>query len=262
MSPSKNSELCPHSTRLATPRHAMYALSHGDPVLVHSIENKPGMNGLFGTTVCQCVDQKNPVQMRWKVRFEDGTVCRLQPKNLKLRMPVPKLLEMFRAAMMYNMEPKVRDLMAKAHMHETSTKDAGMALRIAFMAICELMRFPDGRAFSLMWCDTVPNITAPHTVANANEVEIKCLYTPRIFEQLAEEFDKIANMHDPKLKLSPGRWMFPTSVCRAYTFVDREPSEDDVSPKISAVMNIVRGILADVDSGNAGSGAKVRVVNI
>lgn len=262
MFPSKNSELCPHSTRLATPRHAMYALSHGDPVLVHSIENKPGMNGLFGTTVCQCVDGKNPLQMRWKVRFEDGTVCRLQPKNLKLRLPVPTLLEMFRGAMMYNKEPNVRNLMAKAHMRETSTKDASMALRKAFMAFCECVRLPDGRAFSLMWCDTVPDITAPHTVANAKDVEIKCLYTADIFEQLAGEFDKIANMHDPELKLSPGRWMFPTNICRTYTFVDRISSEEDVSSKVSAVMNIVQGILADVDSGNAGSGAKVRVVNI
>lgn len=227
----------------------MYALSHGDPVLVHSIKDKPDRNGLFGIAMGQCPDQANPHHLRWKVRIEDGSVYRLQPKNLKLRLPVPLLLESFRAAMMYDMEQKVRDLMAKAHMRETSTKDAIMALRIVFMAICEFVRLPNGRAFPLMWCDTVPNITAPHTVANASDVEIKCLYSAPIFEQLAGEFDKIANMHSPELKLSPGRWMFPTTICRTYTFVDRASSEEEVTPVVSATMNIVRGILVNIDSG-------------
>lgn len=241
----------------------MYALSNGDPVMVHGINNKPDMNGLFGLAIGQRVDQTDPNMLRWKVRFEDGTVCCLQPKNLKLRMPVPMLLARFRVAMLYDIEQVVRDLLAKAHMRETTWTDAKMALRTAFMAICEFVNLPDGRRFPLMWCDTVPNFTRPHTVSNAHDVEIQCLYTASIFEQLAGEFDRIVNMQSPELKLSPGNWMFPTNICRTYTFADDDvSSEDDVSPNVSASINILKGILADMDAGIEASGAKVRVVKL
>lgn len=240
----------------------MYALSLGDPVMVHAIKDKPDMNGLFGTVVGQRADMTNENLLRWKVQFEDGTVCCLQPKNLKLRMPVPVLLARFRVAILYDIEQNVRDLLAKAHMRETTIRDAKMALRTAFMAICEFVSMPDGRRFPLMWCDTVPNITASHTVSNANDVEIQCLYTASIFEQLAGEFDRIVNMQSPELKLSPGNWMFPTNVCRTYTFADRMSSENDVSPNVSATINILKGILADMNAGNEASGAKVRMVNL
>jgi molecular chaperone DnaK (HSP70) len=58
-------------------------LRDGARVIVHDVESKPELNGR-----CAVCDRFDDQSARWVVRFEtDATLCKLQPKNLRVPLP-------------------------------------------------------------------------------------------------------------------------------------------------------------------------------
>ena len=176
------------------------SVRQGDRVLVHGLGGGRGwLNGQFGTAHARLPDNAWQVHMEEEEvsMYESGWAAReaVPAENLLVRPLKHEVVSLFCASMRTLPDALVQKL-STAIRGLLPEEETSMNLRIVFEGACHLVQLPDRRPLPLtgrpVWVKKGMN-----DLYNTDTVQVRCMYNPWLYEELAKELDSmVPKMHE------------------------------------------------------------------